>query len=144
MAFFIGDEILKKILNGQELEGSIKVILFGLSFKENIGDTRNSKVISLYNHLNMYGIDVDIIDPVVSRTEVKKEFDIDLIEFKDIDDADAVVFCVAHEFFKSIDLKDLKKMMKKDRPYLFDIKGLFKKEDVEKHLNCFKNEPAKI
>ena len=74
---------------------------------------------------------MNIIDPVVSRAEVKKEFNIDLIEFKDIKDADAVVFCVAHECFKSIDLKDLKKMMNKDRPYLFDIKGLFKKEKVE-------------
>jgi UDP-N-acetyl-D-galactosamine dehydrogenase len=133
MAFFIGDEILKRILNSGRIKGKIKIVLFGLSFKENIRDIRNSKVIDINNHLMQYGIDVDIYDPVVSRREVKSQYDIDLIEYEDIRDADAVVFCVAHDCFKNIDLKDLKLRLKKGRPYLFDVKGIFKKNTVEKY-----------
>jgi len=133
MAFFIGDEILKRILNSGRIKGKIKVVLFGLSFKENIRDIRNSKVIDINNHLVQYGIDVDICDPVVSRREAKSQYNIDLIEYEDIKDADAVVFCVAHDCFKNIDLKDLKGRLKKGRPYLFDVKGIFKKDTVEKH-----------
>jgi UDP-N-acetyl-D-galactosamine dehydrogenase len=133
MAFFIGDEILKRILNSGRIKGKIKVVLFGLSFKENIRDIRNSKVIDINNHLMQYGIDVNIYDPVVSRGEAKSQYDIDLIEYKDIRDADAVVFCVAHDCFKNVDLKDLKSRLKKGRPYLFDIKGIFEKDIVEKH-----------
>jgi UDP-N-acetyl-D-galactosamine dehydrogenase len=133
MAFFIGDEILKRILNSGRIKGKIKIILFGLSFKENIRDIRNSKVIDINNHLMQYGIDVDIYDPVVSIREAKSQYDIDLIEYEDVRDADAVVFCVAHDCFKNIDLKDLKSRLKKGRPYIFDVKGIFKKDTVEKY-----------
>jgi UDP-N-acetyl-D-glucosamine/UDP-N-acetyl-D-galactosamine dehydrogenase len=133
MAFFIGDEILKRILNNGKLEGRIKVILFGLSFKENIKDIRNSKVPDIRSHLMQYGIDVDIIDPVVNSLEAKKEYGINLIGYEDIRDASAVVFCVAHDCFKNIDLKALRLKLKKEKPYLFDIKGIFDKENVEKY-----------
>lgn len=133
MAFFIGDEILKRILNSRNIKGKIKIILFGLSFKENIRDIRNSKVVDINNHLMQYGIDVAIYDPVVSRKEAKSQYDIDLIGYEDIRDADAVVFCVAHDCFKNVDLKDLKSRLKKGRPYLFDVKGIFEKDIVEKN-----------
>ncbi len=133
MAFFIGDEILKRILNSGRLEGRIKVILFGLSFKENIKDIRNSKVLDIRSHLMQYGIDVDIFDPVVSSSEAKKEYGINLIEYEEIKEANAVVFCVAHDCFKSIDLKTLRSKLKKEKPYLFDVKGVFEKEIVEKY-----------
>jgi nucleotide sugar dehydrogenase len=133
MAFFIGDEILKRILNNGKLEGRIKVILFGLSFKENIKDIRNSKVPDIRSHLMQYGIDVDIIDPIVNSLEAKKEYGINLIGYEDIRDASAVVFCVAHDCFKSIDLKALRLKLKKEKPYIFDVKGIFEKEIVEKY-----------
>ena len=133
MAFFIGDEILKRILNNGRLEGRIKIILFGLSFKENIKDIRNSKVPDIRSHLIQYGIDVDIFDPIISRAEAKKEYGIDLIEYEDIHDASAVVFCVAHDYFRNIDLRDLRLRLKKEKPYLFDIKGIFGKEIVEEY-----------
>ena len=132
IANFIADQLLMRILNGQKLEGKIKVILFGLSFKENVKDIRNSKVINIYNHLKRYGVEVNIYDPVVNKTEAKKEYGIDLIEYDDIKDANAVLICVAHETFKSIDLKDLRTRLHRQKPYFFDIKGIFEKDFVEK------------
>ena len=132
MGSFIGDQVLKKVLNNGRLGKTLKVILFGISFKENIKDIRNSKVIDIYNYLKEYGIDVDIYDPVVSKNEVKSYYNINLIDYDDIREADAVVFCVSHDIFKKIDLKVLKSKLHKKNPYLFDIKGIFNKEFVEK------------
>ncbi len=132
MAFFIGDQILKKLLNVKKLEGKIKVILFGLSFKENIKDIRNSKVPDIYNFLIKNGIDVAVFDPVVSKEEAKKVYNIDIIEYQEIKNANAVVFCVAHDYFKNMDLGILKSQLKIERPYLFDIKGIFQRDTVEK------------
>jgi len=137
MGSFIGDQVLKKVLNNGELGKTLKVTLFGISFKENIKDIRNSKVIDIYNYLKEYGIDVDIYDPVVSKNEVKNYYNINLIDYDDIKEADAVVFCavvfcVSHDIFKKIDLKVLKSKLHKKNPYLFDIKGIFNKEFVKK------------
>ncbi len=132
MGSFIGDRILKLIMSNHILSKKIKVILFGISFKENIKDIRNSKVIDIYNHLIQYNIDVYICDPVVNKNEVKRIYDINLIEYEDIKEVEAVVFCVSHDFFKNIDLKGLKSKLKRKTPYLFDVKGIFNRKTVEK------------
>lgn len=132
MSLFIGNQILEKILNNSELKGALKVILLGISFKENVKDIRNSKVIDIYNLLIKYGIHVEVFDPIVDKKEVKKYYNINLIDYDDIEKANAVVFCVSHDCFKKIDLYDLKLKLKVDSPYLFDVKGIFNKEVVEK------------
>ena len=132
MGFFIGDQILRKILNSNKLNGEIKVVLFGISYKENIKDIRNTKVVDIYNHLTQYGINVQVYDPIVNREEVKKHYDIRLVSFDNINEVDAIVICVPHDCFKDIDLNILKLKLKKSNPYIFDIKGLFKKEAINK------------
>ncbi|GAG92635.1 unnamed protein product, partial [marine sediment metagenome] len=69
MSLFIGNQILEKILNNSELKGALKVILLGISFKENVKDIRNSKVIDIYNLLIKYGIHVEVFDPIVDKKE---------------------------------------------------------------------------
>jgi UDP-N-acetyl-D-galactosamine dehydrogenase len=132
-ANFIADEILIRILNSQKLREPLKIILFGFSFKENVKDIRNSKVMNIYNHLIRYGINVRIYDPIVNKKEAKREYGIDLIDYDDIKDADAVVICVAHNIFRDIDLEDLKLRLNKKDLYFFDIKGIFERDFVKKH-----------
>ena len=132
MGLFIGNQILEKILNNGELKGALRVILLGISFKENVKDIRNSKVIDIYNLLVKYGIQVEVFDPMVDKKEVKKYYGINLIDYDDIEKANGLVFCVSHDCFKKIDLYDLKSRLKEDGPYLFDVKGIFKREVVEK------------
>jgi len=131
MGKFIGEQILKTLLNNNKKIGSLKVILFGISFKEDVEDIRNTRVLDIYNYLKENNIAVSVYDPVVNKKEVEQIYGIKLIEFNEIIDADASVFCVAHNCFKKINLDDLKSRMKSKNPLLFDIKWIFNKETIE-------------
>ena len=133
MGKFIGEQILKNLLNNNNKKtGSLKVILFGITFKENVADFRNTKIIDIYNYLQENNISVSIYDPIVSKVEIKQAYGIKLIEFNEISDADALVFCVAHDCFKKIDLDDLKSRIKTKNPIIFDIKSIFDRESIVK------------
>jgi len=132
MSYYIGNEIIKNLLVTSETGGEIKVVLFGVTFKENIKDIRNSKVVDLFHYLQQYGINVEIYDPVADRNEVYKEYKISTIDYENIKDIDAAVFCVAHDCFKQIDMSALKSSFKNKNPYIFDIKGIFNKKVLEK------------
>ncbi len=131
MSLFIGNEIIKNLLKSSKADGKFKIVLFGITFKENIMDIRNSKVVDLCAYLKQYGIDTEVYDPVADRNEVFFEYGIELIEYKDINNMDAAVFCVAHDNFKQIDLSSFKSGFKNSNPYIFDVKGIFDKELVE-------------
>lgn len=131
MSYFIGNEILKRLLNNFDLRGKLKIVLFGITFKENIKDIRNSKVVDLYNYLKQYGIDTELCDPLADRKAVYNEYNINMIEYEDIRDIDAAVFCVAHDCFKQIDMFNLKSNFRNKAPYIFDIKGIFEKKALE-------------
>lgn len=132
MGKFIGEQVLKNLAGDRGRTGSLKAVLFGLSFKENIADFRNTRVIDIYNYLKENNIGVSIFDPMVNKKEVERLYGIRLIEFNEISDADALVFCVAHNCFKEINLDDLKSRVKSKDPFIFDIKWIFNKEEVEK------------
>lgn len=132
MSYFIGNEVLKKLLNSNDTKSRLKIVLFGITFKENIKDIRNSKIVDLYNYFKQYGIDTEIYDPIADRAEVFNEYNIKIIDYQDIRDIDAVIFCVAHDCFKQLDLSSFKHNFKNKSPYIFDIKGIFDKKFVEK------------
>lgn len=132
MGHFVGEQILNVLSSCNIPNKNIRIALFGISFKENVADSRNSKVIDIYNYLKKHNIDVFICDPIVNKIEVKEIYGISLIGFEEIKDINASVFCVAHECFKRMDLLQLKSKMVTDNPYIFDIKWIFKKESIEK------------
>ena len=132
MGLFIGEQILETLLINHRKPMNFKVVLFGISFKENVADSRNSRVIDIYNYLVQHNIDVQIFDPIVNAKEVKKYYGIDLIKFEEVNNIDAAIFCVAHNYFKEMDLLELKSKMTGDNPFVFDIKWIFNKENIEK------------
>jgi UDP-N-acetyl-D-glucosamine/UDP-N-acetyl-D-galactosamine dehydrogenase len=132
MSYFIGNEILKNMLADSEVNGKLKIALFGITFKENIKDIRNSKVVDLCRYLKQYGVDVMVFDPVAEREQVYKEYGIEMVEYGDINNMDAAVFCVAHDDFKKIDLLELKSKFRNKYPYIFDVKGIFNMETTKK------------
>jgi len=132
MGFFIGEQILKTLLTNHHKNINFKVVLFGISFKENVADSRNSRVIDIYNYLTQHNLDVSIYDPVVNSGEVRQNYGIKLIDYEDIEGIDAAIFCVAHDCFKKIDLAGLKSKMSGENPFVFDIKWIFDREKIEK------------
>ncbi len=131
MGKFVAENTVKNLIKaGKTVQGS-KVLILGLTFKENIADIRNTKVVDVYNELKEYGIDVFVHDPYAYTEEVKEEYGIELLD--DIDKEapyDAIVVAVKHRpFIEELDFKKYKELMKDDgKPVLVDIKGLYNKE----------------
>ncbi|MBA7512836.1 UDP-N-acetyl-D-glucosamine 6-dehydrogenase [subsurface metagenome] len=131
MGKYVAENTLKQLIEaGKQIKGC-KVLVMGITFKENCSDIRNSKVIDIVNELKEYGIEIDVVDPLVEENEVQRECGIKLSKLKNVTDVDAVIFAIPHEKFKNITLGDLKKIYKDDKLVLIDIKGKFNKKEAE-------------
>ncbi len=135
MGKFVAENTVKSLIKaGKAVKGS-KVLILGLTFKENIADIRNTKVIDVYHELKEYGIDVYVHDPYAYPEEVKEEYGIELLEdIQKHKPYDAIVVAVKHKpFIEELDFETYKKLMDNgDKPVLIDIKGLYNKEKAEK------------
>ncbi len=135
MGAFVADAAIKEmILAGKKIKGS-KVAILGLTFKENCPDIRNSKVADIINKLKQYEINIIVTDPYANSEDVLKEYGIKMTKFEDVKDIDCVIMAVAHDEFKSLSLKEIDSLFRKDNDnskVLIDVKCIFKKEDVDK------------
>ena len=130
MSTFVTNKMIKMLIKaGKQIMGS-KVLILGVTFKENCPDIRNSKVTDVYNELKEFGLDVDAYDYEANSVEVKQEYDIDLIdEIKD--KYDGILLAVAHNKFSTIDIQ----LLKKDtESVVFDLKGFLPRNLVDSRL----------
>ena len=130
MSSFISSKLVKMIINsGKAIKGS-KVLILGITFKENCPDIRNTKVVDVYKELLDYGIKTDIYDYEASKDEVFNEFGIKMLHKID-SKYDGILLAVAHKKFKSLDLMKLKRSSKS---VVYDLKGFFPKNVVDARL----------
>jgi UDP-N-acetyl-D-galactosamine dehydrogenase len=124
MGFYIAKQLVKKMIDkGKKILNS-KVLVMGVTFKENVSDLRNSKVVDLINELKSYGVLVDVTDPFASSKEVKKEYGFELVD--DIsDDYNAVVVAVSHDNYLDLN-EDYFKSITTKNAVLVDVKGLYR------------------
>ena len=99
-------------------------------------DKTNGKMVdetfyNIINYLKGYGINVFVYDPVADRNETYKSYNIELVDYDEINNVDAIVVAVAHDEFKNISLDELEKKYVDDRKTLVDLKGIYNKKDVE-------------
>ncbi len=114
-----------KILLAQDKHLKIsKVLVMGITFKENVSDIRNSKVVDLIRELRSYRVNVDVIDPYASIEEVKQEYNIDITN-NIADDYDAIIVAVNHKEYANLEEQYFKSILK-DKGVFIDIKGIFK------------------
>jgi len=131
MGRYVAENTLKQLIKADRQIKGCKVVIMGITFKENCPDIRNSKVIDIINELKEYGMKIKVVDPLAEESEVQREYGIKLSKLEDITDVEAVIFAVPHEKFKDISLKDLKKIYKDDKLVLIDVKGIFNKKEAE-------------
>lgn len=131
MGKYVAENTLKQLIKADRQIKGCKVLVMGITFKENCPDIRNSKVMDIINELKEYGIEVKVVDPLAEESEVQGEYGIKLSKLEDVTDVDAVIFAVPHEKFKYITLKDLKKIYKDNKLVLIDIKGIFSRKEAE-------------
>lgn len=134
MGGYIAKKLVKRLISlGVGSVGS-KYLVLGVTFKENVADIRNTKVMDIVNELKDYGCSVDVADPRASRDEVMREYGIDLVDFNEIKKHhyNAVIVAVAHDEYKHLDEEFFKKLVV-DVPnsILADIKGLYRNKISE-------------
>ena len=134
MGAFVADKAVKKMIEAGQAPKKSKVVILGLTFKENCPDTRNSKVDDIIKQLNTYGIEPIVVDPWASEHDAMHEYGVTLTKIEDVSDADCVIVAVAHNEFRALSLVDIKKLFKDgddSEKVLIDVKGLYKVEDLK-------------
>jgi UDP-N-acetyl-D-galactosamine dehydrogenase len=123
MGQFISDQLLKQLINaGSCVKGSI-VTLLGFTFKENVSDIRNTRVIDIVQSLGEYGIEVQVLDPLANADEVLTEYGIELIEEQQLQAADAVILAVPHEYFINQGWAYVQNLLKDQAGVVLDVKA---------------------
>ena len=132
MGQFVAQETVKMMLKKDIAVKGAKVLVLGITFKENCPDIRNSRAIDVVRELQDYQMQVDVYDPWASPDEVKAEYDLDLIS--DIDQTnnqyDAVLAVVAHNEFKNLNLEKLTN----NPALIYDVKAIYPKEKSDLRL----------
>ena len=130
MSNFVANKMIKMLIKaGKQIMGS-KILILGVTFKENCPDIRNSKVFDVYHELKEFGLEVDAYDYEASSNEVKEEYGIPLIQ--EINEPyDGVLLAVAHDKFASLDIQSLKK---DKESVVFDLKGFLPRSLVNARL----------
>ena len=134
MGAYVADSAVKKMIAAGQAPKKSKVVIVGLTFKENCPDTRNSKVNDIIKQLNTYGISPVVVDPWASERDAMREYGVHLSKIEDVSDAECVIVAVAHNEFKALSLTDIKKLYKdgEDRTkVLVDVKGIFNITDLK-------------
>ncbi len=134
MGKFVADAAIKKMIQAGKAPAKSKVVILGLTFKENCPDTRNSKVADVYNSLTEYGVTPVVVDPWASERDAKHEYNIDLSPMEAAKDADCVILAVAHTEFRQLGLDALSRMFKDVPPcekVLIDVKGLYSVKELD-------------
>ncbi len=124
MGGYIAKKLVKKLINmGKGILGA-RVLVMGMTFKENVADIRNSKVVDIINELKDFGVDVDVVDAYADPEEVKQMYGFSLIE-KPRNNYDAVIVAVSHDAYKDLDEKYFKSLTC-DNAVLVDVKGMYR------------------
>lgn len=134
MAQFVADATIRQMVLAGLAPVRAKVIVMGLTFKENCSDLRNSKIADMVSALKKDGICPLVIDPWADPEEAKQEYGIALSTMEDARDADCIVFAVAHGEFKELTGDSVKNMFRRHSacaPVLIDVKGIFKQKPFD-------------
>ena len=134
MGAYVADAAVKQMIAAGQAPKRSKVVILGLTFKENCPDTRNSKVDDIIKELNTYDITPIVVDPWASERDAMCEYGVTLTNLEEVKDADCVIVAVAHNEFKALNLVDIKALFKKsddNEKVLIDVKGLYSVADLK-------------
>ena len=132
MGKYCAENLVKKLIQADVPVKNAKVAILGFTFKENCPDTRNTKVIDIYNELKEYGITAAIADPEADADEAKRLYGVEFVDMTDIRDMDAVILAVAHDRFRALDMAALDSLYRQNAPkVLLDLKGLLDRKAYE-------------
>ena len=130
MGKYVAESLVKNLIKADCNVKNAKVGILGFTFKENCPDTRNTKIIDIYNELKEYGITPMVVDPAADKEEALRLYGISFKEMDDMKDMDAVIIAVCHEEFMGLSEADIDGFFKADadKKVLLDLKGILKRK----------------
>lgn len=134
MGSFVADAIIKKLILGNKVVKESKVVILGVTFKENCPDIRNTKVLDIVDRLMEFEINPIIVDPEADKKEAEEIYGIRLKDISEVKDADCLVFAVAHQEFARLSYEEIDSMFDSnmDTPkIIIDVKGILDKKSFE-------------
>ena len=134
MGAYVADAAIRKMIEAGQAPKNSKVVILGLTFKENCPDTRNSKVDDIIRRLNEYGIQPVVVDPWASERDAMHEYGVTLTKLEDVKNADCLIVAVGHNEFRSMSTMQLKKLFKDvpdEEKVLIDVKSLYRLDELK-------------
>jgi UDP-N-acetyl-D-glucosamine/UDP-N-acetyl-D-galactosamine dehydrogenase len=125
MGFYIGKQCVKKMIAQGKNMNEAKVLVMGATFKEDVSDIRNSKVIDVVNELKSFSVKVDLVDPHASSKEMEEEYGVALSD-STANDYDAIIVAVNHKEYGALIENDFKGKLKDGKGVFIDVKGIYK------------------
>jgi len=125
MGFYIGKQCVKKMIAQGKNMNEAKVLVMGATFKEDVSDIRNSKVIDVVNELKSFSVKVDLVDPHASSKEMEEEYGVALAEHT-ANNYDAIIVAVNHKEYSALIENDFKGKLKDGKGVFIDVKGIYK------------------
>jgi UDP-N-acetyl-D-galactosamine dehydrogenase len=130
MAKFIAERTVKILINAGKQVRDSRVAILGLTFKENVPDLRNTKVVDIISELNTYGVNVIVNDPIADPGEARKYYGIEIHPLETLGRVDAVIVAVIHEAYRTMGLSRIARLCYDGHPIVIDIKGAFNPADA--------------
>ncbi|MCX7747154.1 MAG: nucleotide sugar dehydrogenase [Clostridia bacterium] len=130
MGKYIAENTVKQLIKANRQIKGARVLVLGLTFKENVPDTRNTRVIDIIKELQEYGVETFVVDPVADADEAFHEYGLNIEKYENIGEVDAVVIAVAHETFSKMDISELKSKYRGNEYLLVDVKGIFNRKSA--------------
>jgi UDP-N-acetyl-D-galactosamine dehydrogenase len=126
MGFYVGKQTVKKILEAGRNALESRVLILGATFKENVSDVRNSKVIDIIRELESFSVHVDVVDPHADSDELHHEYGFRLVEQPQKNHYDAIILAVAHKEYLELKEEYFTALLKDGKGVIVDIKGLYR------------------
>ncbi len=127
MGKYIADRTIAEMTKAGINPVGASVTIFGFTFKENCPDLRNTKVVDIINNLAPYGCQIKVADPYANEVESKKQYDVNLVNGDEVNKSDVIIVAVAHNQYKSMELKEWELMLKSTGVFM-DVKGVVSKD----------------
>ena len=130
MGEYVAEQVIKCMNRKGVMVKDARILVLGVTFKENCPDIRNTKVVDICHTLSEYTENITVYDPWADSAQVKREYGLDVVKAQPEGRYDAIILAVAHEQFKSLDVKDLLD----GNGVIYDVKGVLSRESVDGRL----------
>jgi UDP-N-acetyl-D-galactosamine dehydrogenase len=130
MSHYVAQNAVKQIIRAGKAIQGCRALVLGLTFKENVSDIRNTKVVDIVTELKEFGVEVDVCDPMADAEATRAEYGLELTPLEGAESYDCVIMAVTHRAFEGIGVKELKALSAEGTGVVVDIKACFDPEEV--------------